>query len=789
MLLNFLKTAVRHLLKNKTYVLISSLGMGIAIACCLTAYLLVAYNIEFDDFFNDRAVDGIVKVVHTYENSDRKRKDELESQMAIVPRILDDIADVEDYTRFCNESGIISHGTDAFFENIRFADASFFPMFSLPLKEGSAKSFEELNTVILSQDLTRKYFGDRPATGNTLTVELNSKKYEVVVGGVLDKIPLNTSFHIHALMRIEQHLDAHDIQPDDWTSEYSASLLLKLTDFKKRSVVAQQMDQYIKLRNNAHPRLRSVSYNLVPFHEFIAKSDVTDTELRMPVPAVALVTFCSLGGIILLIACFNLTNTTLAMTSRRMKEIAIRKVVGSARRHIAAQLFMEVMMMICIAITTAVVVALIVVPRFTEMWEIQYGLMDLNGINIVIVLLALFFLISVVAGIYPAMYNSRLNAVTLFRGVKQKGTTVISRILLTGQFALSVIVLVGGITFMQNAEYQEKMDFGYDHANLLQLSTPDGLDFERIQHAALAQSSVVNAAGAKNGVGPYTAASATFKIDTTSFKSDMYRIGPGYIATVGLRIIEGREFLPGEADRQSVLVDQNFANSHGLSNPLGTAIHYNDKVYQIVGVVSNHLSGFKQHDDNDYVFLPVDDAAYSNLLIRTQPGQTEEVRRSIERSWKQLFPGSPFQCQTQDEILYLDANVYNKNLKDIFFFLTVLGCMLAASGIYALASLNAGKRKKEIGVRKVLGATVSSIVRLLNREFAIILSAAVIFGGLLGYLLTNALLSSLYTQFSGVGVLSLIISATIILVLGLITTSNTIVKAATGNPTDSLRSE
>lgn len=789
MLFNFLKISLRHLQKNKIYVLISTLGMGIAIACCLTAYLLVAYNIEFDDFYIGRADANIVKVVHTYENSDRDREQEIESPIAIAGRIREDISDVEDFTRFCNDNAIISFGSDAYFENIRFADASFFTMFRLPFEEGSAKSFEDRNTIVLSQDLAKKYFGDRPAAGNLLTIELNSKKYEVVVGGVLDRIPLNTSFHIQALLRMELFLDAYDIQPDDWAARQTAGLLLQLSDIEKRSAVAEQMDQYVRLRNKADEGMRSVSYKLVPFHESIAKADVSDTELRMPVPAVALIIFCSLGGIILLIACFNLTNTTLAMTSKRLKEIAIRKVVGSARRHIATQFFMEIVIMISIAIMTAIVMAMFIVPRFTEMWELQYGLADLSGINVVITLLALMFLISVAAGIYPSMYSSRLNAVTLFKGASVKGTTLISRMLLTGQFALSVIVLIGGITFMQNAAYQSEMDFGYDHSNLLVLSTPEGADFERMRSAVLDQASVIDASGARNGMGPYSAVSTKFKIDTATFKNDVYRIGPGYIKTAGLTIVEGREFSESEADLQSALVDQSFVKSRGLKNPLGVELKYEDKFYRIIGVVSDHISGFKQQGDGEYVFLPAESGTYTTMMIHTQPGQSTDVRKSVEQTWKKLFPGRPFQCVTQDDILYQDAAVYNKNLKDIFFFLTVLGCLLAGSGIYALASLNAGRRKKEIGIRKVLGASVSSIVRMLNREFVFILSAAVLIGGVLGYLLTNALLASLYRQFSGVGVLALVSGASIILVMGLTATSSTILKAAGDNPTESLRSE
>jgi putative ABC transport system permease protein len=789
MLFNFFKTSFRHILKNKVYVLISTLGMGIAIACCITAYLLVAYNIEFDDFYLGRADANIVKVIHTYENSERNKDDELETPVIVGPRIAGDIPDVEDFTRFCNDNVVVSQGNDAFYEMIRFADASFFNLFDIRFKEGSPKSFADLNTIILSPHLAKKYFADQPATGKTLTIEVNSKKYEVVVGGVLEEIPLNTSFHIHALMRFEHYVNAYDIQPDDWNQDRKATLLLKLSGGDKRFDVAQQMDQYVKLRNKHITDTRSVAYTLVPFQQHTAKESVTDSELRMPIPAVALITFSTLAGIILLIACFNLTNTTLAMTSRRMKEIAVRKVVGSAKSSIAVQFFMEVTMMIGLSIVAAVGMSLVIVPRFTEMWEIQYGLTDLNGLNIIVALLALLFVVSMLAGIYPSLYSSRQNVVALFRGKTAKGTTVISRILLTGQFALSTVVLISGITFMQNTNFQSTMDFGYDHSNLLVLSTPEGLDFERVRNVVIAQSSVVNAGGAKHGIGPYSASNESFRIDTTSFKSEMYRVAPHYLETAGLRLIEGRFFSEGEADLQSALVDQTFLAHHGLTDPLGTRIQHDGKTYQVIGVVGDHVRGFKQDRNSEYVFLQADPGTYSNLLIRTQQGQTENVRTSIESSWKQLFPGRPFQCRTQDELIYEDANVYNKNLKDIFFFLTILGCMLAGSGIYALASLNTNKRKKEIGIRKVLGASVSGIVQLLNREFAFILLISVVLGGFLGYALTNALLSSLYRLFLGASFSSLIVSAVIILVIGMFATSTTIVKAAVGNPADSLRTE
>jgi ABC-type antimicrobial peptide transport system permease subunit len=787
MLYNFWKVALRNLAKNKSYVLISTLGMGIAIACALTGYLLIAYNLEFDDFFDDKQVGNIVKVVHTYETSDKSQKRELESPMAIAPRIMEDIGGIEDKTRFCNHNVITSHNTDAFYENIRFADASFFNMFGLTVDEGSTTSFDDLYTIILSQELATKYFGEESPIGKALTVEINEKKFEVIVGGVLSPIPLNTSFNIHALMRMEVFVEAYDIKPDDWNSRHTSTLLLKLSDIEGRSKIEEQMHMYSRLMNAGSPPLTSISYELVPFKQTIGRDDVSESELRMPIPNIALIIFSSLGGMILLIACFNLTNTTLAMTARRMKEIGIRKVVGSAKRLIAVQLTFEVLIMVVIAIVAACAMSTMIVPRFAEMWDLQYGLTDLNGTNVLLTVLLLLFVISIIAGLYPAIYNSRFNAVALLKGAKTKGTSFLSKALLTGQFALSAIVLIGGITFTQNAAYQAQLDFGYDFENLLVLSTGDQQNFNRIRDAVSRNSSVVATSGAENGIGPFSARYVTAKIDTTSFKTDMHVIGADYMGTVGMNVLEGREFTEGEGDLESILVDENFVDNHGLERPLGTEITVEEKKYRVIGVVSNHVAGLKQEDNTEYIFLAGAPGSYSTLFIHTLPGQSEVVRKDLGKIWKQLVPDKPFLCETQHEILYQDADAYNSNLKDIFFFLTLLGSLLAASGIYASASLNANKQKKEIGIRKVMGASVGGIVQLLNKEFAVVLLSAVVIGGASGYFLTNALLASLYKQFTGVGALSLVVSLGIVVVIGLAVTSSVIVRAAITNPVNSLK--
>jgi len=790
---NYLKIALRHLSRNKIYVLINTLGMGIAMACCMTSYLLIAYNIEFDQYFKKESIHGIVKVIHHYTTSDGHEKRELTSPIGLAPRAAQEIAGIAAYTRFCNEGGILSFGENAFQENLRFADASFFQLFDMKLAKGSVKSFNNLQSIILSGPMAIKYFGGEDPIGKIITVELNGKRYQATVGGVLEKIPLNVSFHIDALLRIETYLNANEIDPDRWDSNWSATALFKLSDHKQRSSISRQMDKYVRLNNgNEKKESRSVSFELVPFLQPVINGEVEQSDLRLPIPTIALFIFGTLGLIILLIACFNLTNTTMALAGKRQKEIGVRKVIGSGRIQIAYQFLIEMIITISLAIGAGVLMAQLIVPQFALMWRLQFGLNDLSGINFVVALVLLLFIASLLAGIYPALANSKLSPIILLKGNKGvHGTNPMTRSLLVIQFSLSVIVLLAGIVFTQNASYQKTLDMGYDKENLLTVSVQGEQEFNQFKNTLESNAKIELIAGAENHIGPYARQYRTVRIDTASFKTGVYNIGVNYFETIGLDFIKGRDFMEGsQTDNETaIVVDENFVLNHHLTNPIDVRIFFEEKPYRIIGIVKSHLSGLKQHDGSEHVYRLSQPAQYSTMVIRATSDDLLSVRSEVEKEWKKLFSGKPFQSVLQEEIVFEEANGYNTNLKQIFFFLTVLGCLLSISGIYAMTSLNVQRRTKEIGVRKVLGGSVAAIIQLLNKDFAIILALAALIGGTSGYFLTSALLANLYAQHMIIGWGTVILSGLIIFVIGILTTSATIFKAATANPTHTLRSE
>ena len=557
--------------------------------------------------------------------------------------------------------------------------------------------------------------------------------------------------------------------------------------------VAEQLNQYVAVRNEAKRDTKVTGFELRPFNESVSGDETNWSYINQEIEIFPLMIFSILALIILLIACFNLTNTTIALTLKRLKEIGVRKVVGARRDQVITQFLFEITITISLSILVGLVMSLIIVPEFAAMWGLEYGLQDLNGINLVFSLLILLFLSALLAGAYPAINNSKFKPVSLLKGAtKIKGTNPLTRVLLVIQFSLSVIVLVGGVIFTLNADFQKNVSFGYNVKKIITVSVQSDSQYNKLRSSIQSNSKIedISVTSMHLGRGSYR---NPIKIDTTEFQTHVYQITSGYFKVMGMEIVEGRDFIEdSQLDlEESCIVDESFVTFNKLEDPLDTRLIFQEKKYRIVGVVQDHLSNLFNSDDLEegHFFRLIGPEEYGLLIARIDENDHEEVVADIEAKWKELFPNKPFESQSQEDILFEGAIQTNRNLTQIFLFITILGCLLSASGIYSLAKLNIEKRTKEIGVRKVLGATVTSIVQLINKEFAIILASAMIIGSVAGYFLTNILLKKIYSTHIEVSYFTLALCGLFIFAVGLATTSGTILKAASANPAHTLRDE
>lgn len=771
------------------------MGSGIAIACCLTAYLLIAYNIEFDSYQDDKKVKNIY-AVHTHKKrSESKVVIENGAPFLFAPLAMQDFAGIKRFTRYVKKNGSVSTEDKALNENIAFADKTIFEMFDFPLVKGSHESFNEISSAIINEDIAFKYFGDEDPIGQVFNVKLeNDTELQVVVGGVIANVPNNSSVEFNILMRIENYekIDRVKITELTWKDWREPTTYLELMPETDPRQFEKNFEPYVKTRNHFRKVAVVDSYHLSQFKEYTSQDDTQSSYANVRVSSMPLIVFSVMAFMILLIACFNLTNTSIAIIAKRLKEVGVRKVLGASKFQILIQFLLETIITMSFSILVGLTMASYIVPVFADMWGIRYGLEDLNGVNLLVTLFIILMLASSLAGSYPGLFTMNFNPVKLLKGkIKIVGISFLTRTLTSVQFAISVMVLISGVVFIQNTKFQEQIDFGYDMDAVISISANGDAEIEQFINKVSANPKIISIGRSRDQMGG-NSMTRDVNHDTTKMETRLVRVGPNFLKTIGLEMIKGKQFLSNKTSDQNneVIVNQAFIERSGIQDPIGTKIHLNNRDRKIVGIVQNHLDNlYFGTESMPFAYIPTGDDAYKFILVRTSPDNILAMDKYLEEAWNELFPNVEFQSLTQEEMLLGVMRRTNNNMRNIFLFLTLLGVLLSVSGIFALATLNIDKRSKEIGVRKTLGASTSQIINLLNREFIIIMLTAAVFGGIGGFFLIDLLLDQIYLLHIEVSLYPVILCALFVVVVGLSTTSFTLYKAAQMNPVLKLRDE
>ncbi len=390
MIKNYLRVALRSFIKNKSYITINALGLGISLACCIAAYLLLAYNIEFDSFHNNDKVSRVFRLHTLSRDKDGKVNKDSQAPIILPPLAASEVAGIERFTRFVRGGGSLRFEDKTWNEGLAFADSTFFDLFDYPLKFGSHKFFKDKNSIFLTEEIAKKYFGDGDPTGKLMVLSsVNESEIELLVGGVVSKFPINNTFSFQSLLRIENFIDINKIRIDDWSDWRNPSTFVELTSPQNATQVSAQLAKYIAPRNKARTDMVVDSYLLEPFKSSYNHNDIRFTWVNYRISPEPLVIFASMALIILLIACFNLTNTSIAMTAKRLKEVGVRKAIGAARGQIVSQFLLETLLTISLSLIVGLFMAQIIVPAFSNMWQFPYGLEDMNGLNLFVALIIL----------------------------------------------------------------------------------------------------------------------------------------------------------------------------------------------------------------------------------------------------------------------------------------------------------------------------------------------------------------------------------------------------------------
>ncbi|CCH53393.1 Macrolide export ATP-binding/permease protein macB [Fibrisoma limi BUZ 3] len=786
---NFLMVALRNLTKQALFAVFNILGIATGIACCVVVYLLVQHHYSLDAFHENAPT---IFTVNHVRQANGQSELWASSPDPLGPMLQKDLPQIKRVVRFDGTSAVVKYGANVFHEFVRLADPDFFRMFSFPLQAGQADPLRDPSGIVLSEAMARKYFGNKAAVGKSLTVLFAGNiRRNFTVTAVAAPFPRTASFSFDLLVNYKAG-NAVGWVENDWKRPVQATFiqLAKPTDADE---VANALGRYARLHNAINDQSPIQSFYLENITDISLNSHKTRHSLSGGTSPTGLIILAVLAGLVLIMACFNFMNYTLATSTTRFREIGVRKVLGSTRRQLIHQFIGENLMVGGLALVVGLVLAnTLFLPTFSRLidyYQLEFSL-EQNW-QLVGFLAALIVVIALLSGVYPSLYVSSFNPITILSGrqrlVSRNG---LMRTLLGLQFGLAMFTVSSAILMTRNAQFLRRMDIGYVPSDLLVLRVPDERGFNRLRDAAARLAGVTRVAGSQDQIGRSSDQTIILEEGTTKTTADLLRVSADYLSTLGIRINQGRSFLPDSpADAaQAVLVNTALVKAMGWTTAVGRQVRLQDKLYRVVGVV----------DDFNYRYffvriapcvLRLNTPEQNRVLtLKVQGDEVEAVTERMKAVWQQAIPDVPFDLSRQDDV-YTISYDESRRVKDVFTYVALLTLIMSTMGLFALVSLNIARRTKEIGIRKVLGASAISIAGLLNREFLVLIVVA---GGIfltLAYYALSAILDANYAYHipvtSGVFINTLV--GMLLLAMG--TIGVLVFRVATAAPVQALRSE
>ncbi len=779
-------------MKNKLYLFINIFGMGTAIACCIVAYFNFDVNESFD--LNHINAPTIYRV-----NSVREFQNEL-TTFGIVPMALgnvirQNVQEVDEEVRYSRDGGDFRIGVELFNSDFVNVDPAFFKIFTFEFVEGNG-ALKDKSEICISTELAQKYFGKEKALGKAITQILDSgRTKEYVVAGVFKEQPTNSSFSNQAYVHFDNQF-GRDPEYHENTWRFRTTLFIQVNDPSRIKTIEGQIKPYTENNNKIREDFIMRAFELQSFVG-MAVSDSYDerpgTWTRDGAPIAAVVGLSMMGIFVLLIACFNLTNTAVAISSRRLKEIGIRKVMGSSRKHLIFQFIGETTLICFVALLVGIVIGeFILIPAFNQLWpELKLATDYFGRPNFLIFMGGTLVFTSLLAGGYPAFYISKFQPTSILKGkLKFGGTNYFTRVLLTLQFAISLMGIVCSIAFTDNARFQRDFDLGFDQKGLVYTYVANRSEYETYRNALAGNPDIISIAGSEHHL--YSSAyNDPIKHEDKEIEVDILNVGDDYLNTVGLTLREGRDFRKdSETDRkESVIITEGLARKLGMREAIGKEITWMDTVrYYVVGVVKDIYNNGLWEEMDPIMFKYGSKDVVNHILVNVPAEKLVSVNQFMETKWKEIFPNKLYNGRYMDEEL-VEANTVNNNIVKMFIFLGIVALMLSATGLFTLVSLNIIKKMKEIGVRKVLGASMGNISKVINTEFVIILLIACILGGFSGAWMSGMLMASIWDYYQEATLATLIISASILFAVSILSIGYKVYSTTKLNPANVLRDE
>jgi putative ABC transport system permease protein len=798
MLSNYLVVALRNIKRQKVFSLINVLGLSLALTVFVWIFLFIKDEFSFDRFHTNRdSIYSIVKTDHHFENMRRKI-------YAIAgPAVKEYFPGVKHSVRFTHADAIVRHEDKLFQEGCDFADADFFRMFSFRLLRGDAEHvLEKESGVVLTRSLAEKYFGTQDPMGETLTVSLGQEQKDFVVSGVAEDVPDNSSIRFEMIMNMDVLTRLYGPPEwDNWEDWTLVNTFVRLDDGVSPDVIEDRMPAFLeqyygpyiedrKSRgswNEDGPTLTLWLQSLKDIH--LHSRGIEGSEVnRLNVSYL----LAGIGLLILLIACINFTNLSIGRASTRTVEIGMRKILGAQRKNLTRQFWSESVLLVFIAMCLALAAGTVMLPLFNRLSGknfLESHVLNVSNLGLMAVCAVL---LGVIAGLYPGAVLSRIQPVTIFRGgMKLGGKNLLIRMLIVAQFTASIILVISTLTLSRQVKYIFSKDLGYERGGVVVIRTLERRSFDiNAQIFNVMESEAANLPHILNVSGcvfPLSSEIGSLKLTYNDRRLDcnFTSVHYNFFDTMGIRFLAGGDFpRPFPSDSDPVIVTESFVKAYGIEEPVGTSIFEGTT---IVGVVEDiHFWNLKRKIMPTVIVFD-QRGGPRNLLVRVDTSDMSRAVSSLERIWKKAQPDKPF-VYTFEDTLFQEKYAEEKRWSGIVFFSSFFALLISCMGLVGITTLAIGRRIKEVGIRRVLGASVLRISSLLTWEFLILVAAGNLIAWPLGYYFMRRWLEG-YAYRATIDLSIFLLAGFLTLIISVATIGILVYRAASANPVKSLRYE
>ncbi len=809
MIKNYFRVAIRNLRNYKAYSAINIVGLAVGIACCIAITLFVRDELSYDRF--NEFADQIYRP-RLFGRVNGHDMNMAQSPVAMGPAVYHDLPDVVAYTRLIKSGSTMVRYHDKTFSEERFfgADSTVFEVFTFPFVAGNPKTaLIQPNTIVITESIAHKYFGNDDPIGRIINT---GKQNDFVVTGVMKDLPQNSHLHPDFMASLTTSQDSRN--PTWLSNNYYTYLLLQkgvnLVEFQKKldeEVIKYGSPQLKAITGLSLEQFRAAGnkygFVLEPLTSIHLNSHL-DYEIEANGDIIYVYIFSAIAVAILLIACINFINLATARSEKRAKEVGVRKALGSTRSYLVGQFMSESILMSIIAVVLAVGMVELLLPFFNQIANKEMSLHLFSNQSSIPVLVFFAVMVGIIAGSYPAFYLSSFRPIDVLRPEARKGgrKSLLRSGLVIFQFTISIALFVGTFIIFAQLRYIQSKDLGFDKEETIVVNRTNDLSnqLQSFEDELRTNKGIVNLANS-NGIPGKQGGDNACRLEGTpeSQYEDIQQMFCDYdfAKTYKLGIADGRFFSKEHpSDSAAVVVNEEVEKSFNAKRLVGRYLVYpgagpggTDQKYEIVGVVKdfNYRSLHEPISPLAILLFPKQGFIGQFVTVRLVPGDHLSMISFIEKVWKKYAGDEEFSCNFLDDDLQ-KMYAADRNTNEIAGAFSVLAIFIACLGLLGLAAFVTERRTKEIGIRKVLGASVAEIVALLSKEFIKwVLIANVIAWPLAYYVMNDWLKNFAYRIdmsfwiFFASGVLALLIA--------LLTVSSHAIKAATANPVESLRYE